>query len=714
MIVLITDDKIYGEPYSLSPIEVNNIGGSIPNPVVPFFMLLDSISMFTANAITGIDVGNLGITLSPAILPNFNLLTVNKFYNTNAIVPIDVSNLGVALIVTNLRKLCIIIGGKTYIANAVDPVNIDNLGIPLSISSSNIAVLISNTSLYTTTAITPMPVDYLGATIPVALTDGIIILTTGILYFSNQFNTRADDVVPTITTFSAASSSLSLTVPITLYASDNIGVVSYALSETTSYASVVWSTTRPTSYTFATSGSKHLYAWVKDAAGNISSMSSLVVSIDFAPPIITNFSIPAATNTPTVTITLRASDDTGVVGYAVSEKNSTEGLIWSSTILTHFTFSNVPIAVFTNGVLFAFAIDAAGRISQAARAVTSIYIPDTVAPVVTEFTLISGLTFDVAVRISAYDVVGITGYYISEYNTVLQVADPRWSKTKPTKYTFLTEGNKTLYLQLKDAAGNKTLVSASTTLVHDTIAPVITNFILNTIPDELVVTIDISITEARGVTGYYLSESNIAPTILSDWSTSKPTDYIFNNRGYKKLYLWVKDVTNNISLGVNASCTLTTTLSGKERLEQHIGTGTISLDSIKAYIRDTDTTQGTGSISSDTVLKITAGVDLTASRVVVQINGVVSLASATNLDHINRVIGITKSAAAIGTDATIQFRSYMDEPTWNWDLDKLIFLGQNGMLTQSIPVIGFSQQLATVVSPTRILINIQEPIQIGD
>lgn len=714
MIALFAEDKLFYSEDTITPIAVGALGTSIPILVIPFFIIVDDTKLLTANAISAIAVGNLGLMLEPSTMPVLDLLISNKFYTSNAINPITVASLGTSLNTVSQKKLCIVISSKTYLANAVDPIEVSGLGIPIAADTSSLLVLINDTSSYISHAVAKVPIDYLGTIIPATLTDGIIILTAGSLYFSNIFNTRSDDVLPVITTFTASPTSLSLTVPITLYASDNIGVVSYALSETTSYANAVWLTTRPTSYAFATSGSKHLYAWVKDAAGNISTMASISLMIDFSPPVITSFIIPQSTNVPTVAVSLVGSDDIGITQWAISDQNSVIGLQWSPTKPTSFTFKNVPIAVYTNGFIFAFAMDAAGRVSNSARAVTSIYIPDVTAPVVLEFILTSGSTFDVFIKLTAHDDVGITGYYISEYSTVLQVSDPRWTLTKPTKFTFLTEGKKTLYLQLKDGAGNKTLVHADVTIAHDDIPPVITNFVLSTVPDELVVTLDIAITEARGVTGYYLSEISTAPTSASDWATSKPTDYIFNNRGFKKLYLWVKDAVGNISTGVSGSCTLTTTLSGRERLEQHIGTGTISLDSIKAYIRDTDTAQGVGSISSDTVLKITAGVDLTANRVVVQINGVVSLASATNLDHINRVVGITKSATAVGTDATVQFRSYMDEPTWNWDLDKLIFLGQNGMLTQSIPVIGFSQQLATVISPTRILINIQEPIQLGD
>ncbi|HBG19760.1 MAG TPA: filamentous hemagglutinin, partial [Desulfobulbaceae bacterium] len=40
-----------------------------------------------------------------------------------------------------------------------------------------------------------------------------------------------------------------------------------------------WSATAQTSYTFATAGSKMLYAWAKDAAGNFSASLSAPVTV---------------------------------------------------------------------------------------------------------------------------------------------------------------------------------------------------------------------------------------------------------------------------------------------------------------------------------------------------------------------------------------------------------------------------------------------------
>lgn len=99
----------------------------------------------------------------------------------------------------------------------------------------------------------------------------------------------SDAIAPTITAFSIPDSSTSLTVSInTLTATDNMDVTGYMVttSSTKPMASASgWSSSAPTSYTFSsstTSGIKTLYAWAKDAAGNVSDFLSASVTLNIA------------------------------------------------------------------------------------------------------------------------------------------------------------------------------------------------------------------------------------------------------------------------------------------------------------------------------------------------------------------------------------------------------------------------------------------------
>jgi Divergent InlB B-repeat domain len=84
------------------------------------------------------------------------------------------------------------------------------------------------------------------------------------------------DVAAPRITFSLPATSTSSTVPVTFSATDNVGVTGYCLSESGSSVGCSWKTTSPTTYTFSgltynTATNKGLYAYARDAAGNISS-----------------------------------------------------------------------------------------------------------------------------------------------------------------------------------------------------------------------------------------------------------------------------------------------------------------------------------------------------------------------------------------------------------------------------------------------------------
>ena len=125
----------------------------------------------------------------------------------------------------------------------------------------------------------------------------------------------ADTTPPTVTAFTIPATATTLTVPITSFtATDNVGVTGYLVTESSSAPQATasgWSATAPTSYAFTTAGSKTLYAWAKDAAGNVSASKSATVTItlsDTTKPTVTAFTIPATATTLTVPITTLHGD----------------------------------------------------------------------------------------------------------------------------------------------------------------------------------------------------------------------------------------------------------------------------------------------------------------------------------------------------------------------------------------------------------------------
>jgi len=183
----------------------------------------------------------------------------------------------------------------------------------------------------------------------------------------------SDTTAPSVTGFAIPSTATSLTVTITtLTATDNIGVAGYLVTESATKplaTTTGWTPAKPASYTFVSEGAKTLYAWAKDAAGNVSNALTGQVTItlstpDTTAPVVSAFSIPASSTSLTVAITtLTASDSVGVTGYLLTEtstKPAATATGWTSAKPANFTFATAGAKT-----LYAWAKDAAGNVSNA-------------------------------------------------------------------------------------------------------------------------------------------------------------------------------------------------------------------------------------------------------------------------------------------------------------------------------------------------------------
>jgi hypothetical protein len=216
----------------------------------------------------------------------------------------------------------------------------------------------------------------------------------------------------------------------------------------------------PANYTFGSAGTKTLYAWAKDAAGNVSNSLSASVSVtlpDTTAPVVTGFGIPVTAGSLTVPITtLTATDAVGVTGYLVNEsatKPSASAAGWSATVPANYTFGSEGTKT-----LYAWAKDAAGNVSNSLSASVTITIStaDTTPPAITVFDVPS-VIYSLKVPINGLDAtdnVGVTGYIVKKTSLKPSVTDAGWRSTPPTSVTIPDAGPKTLYAWAKDAAGN--------------------------------------------------------------------------------------------------------------------------------------------------------------------------------------------------------------------------------------------------------------------
>jgi len=193
-------------------------------------------------------------------------------------------------------------------------------------------------------------------------------------------NIVPDTIAPTLVSFTLPATSSSLTVPVSgLSATDAVGVTGYLVSESATKPlanDTRWSGSVPSSITFSAAGTKTAYAWVKDAAGNVSASRSATVVItlpDITAPSLVSFKLPNTAKSLTVPVLgLSATDTVGVTGYLISESAtppSSSDVRWSKTVPTSFTFSAAGTRT-----AYAWARDAAGNISASARASVKIIL----------------------------------------------------------------------------------------------------------------------------------------------------------------------------------------------------------------------------------------------------------------------------------------------------------------------------------------------------
>jgi len=128
-----------------------------------------------------------------------------------------------------------------------------------------------------------------------------------------------DRTAPVVTAFSVPTVSKSLTVPVNvLTATDNVEVTGYMITASSAKplsSAAGWSAIAPASYTFpsTTLGTKTLYAWARDAAGNVSSYKSASFTISM-PDLI----ISAVSNlSKTITASRRS--------FSISDTNKNQG-----------------------------------------------------------------------------------------------------------------------------------------------------------------------------------------------------------------------------------------------------------------------------------------------------------------------------------------------------------------------------------------------------
>ncbi len=153
----------------------------------------------------------------------------------------------------------------------------------------------------------------------------------------------ADTTPPTITGFSIPATSTSLTVPIITFTAIDPDDVSLFYMVTESPATPLasdwkWIGAPPASHTFTTPGTKTLYGWAKDPAGNVSTSKNASVTITLSADTFTKIDFPGSFNTEAYGI----NNFGAIVGFYVNfipdHGNQGHGFLWEGGRFTSIDF----------------------------------------------------------------------------------------------------------------------------------------------------------------------------------------------------------------------------------------------------------------------------------------------------------------------------------------------------------------------------------------
>lgn len=217
----------------------------------------------------------------------------------------------------------------------------------------------------------------------------------------NPYVASGDTTKPVITSFTVPASSSSLTIsPITMSASDDTGVVAYAITEsaTPPLPSAVTSPTTITSYTASTGGTRVLYAWAKDGAGNVSdvytsqactinlpkkparavSWASQYAAASYPAGTVSNFTVPAGASRVLVVAIAATRTDIGSITVdsitwggkplTLAAGNGTQNPVWNHTFIYYLKEADIAAASGN-----ALAVTISGGVAYYTRIYASVY-----------------------------------------------------------------------------------------------------------------------------------------------------------------------------------------------------------------------------------------------------------------------------------------------------------------------------------------------------
>lgn len=274
---------------------------------------------------------------------------------------------------------------------------------------------------------------------------------------------------------SDASGTNTTSTTLTLSATDDTGVTEMCISNTSTCSAWLTYATSQAWTISSTTGTRTVYAWFKDAAGNVSSVATDTIVYDKTKP--TNGTVTATGGNAELNLSWSGFSDAspGVASYKVVYSTTSSPTSSCTANTTGYTGSSTSTTLtgLTNGAtyyIWVCAIDGAGNTSTGATTSfvpASEYNPPTGTVIINSDAAWTNTT-STTLTLSATDDTAVSKMCISNSTSCSSWVTYATSKTWTLSST---NGTRTVYVWFQDSNGNKTSTYVTDTIGLDTTVP---------------------------------------------------------------------------------------------------------------------------------------------------------------------------------------------------------------------------------------------------
>jgi hypothetical protein len=402
---------------------------------------------------------------------------------------------------------------------------------------------------------------------------------------------------------------------------------------------ICWTLSRPTNVVLDQAGTRELYLFIRDAAGNVGVPATATITYSLGVPgdptvILADAVTSLTTYAKQTSVNLTIANDTNANSWCVSETQTTRpnlGTVtcmgglgtangWSTAKPTTWTLSSGDgikhVYVWTANTSNSVNNNPSfGNITLLTAtpptATVALSDPNTNSPTNTNQSLVTLAISGENAQVSAWCVLEQAAATAAPSTPLFSNAC--WTTSKPNQVTLGGLGNRKVYVYFRDVADNVSPVAGMATIVYSTSAPAVPTLTFSDPTTSSTtyarqVAVSAAVTGDTGAVKWCVSETQtLRPSLgtsnclggggsANGWFTTRPATYTLSTGdGAKTVYIWTADVDNNTSLTA--------------------GTGTITLDSVPPsvpFVAVSDSTTGSTSVTNQTPASLSITLDTNA------------------------------------------------------------------------------------------------------